>query len=70
MQTDLLAADGRRIAARAAYGSIDFPDIGKKTSGLIQSSDHIEETLLGVKALEGLVFELDTCFNETRIRIC
>ncbi len=70
IHTVLLAADGRRIAARAAYGAIDFPDIGRKTSGLIQSSEHVEESLLGANALEGLVFELDTCLNESRIRVC
>lgn len=66
----LLAADGKRFSTRGAYGAVELPALGTEIEGFIECTPTFNEILLGMQGLQGLVFEADTCINETRLRLC
>ncbi len=70
IHTMLIGPEGKRFDSKGAYGSIEFPALGKEAEGIIDSSRGAKECLLGVQGLEGLVLEVDSCQRESRLRLC
>lgn len=66
----LLLADGRTKEMTGAYGTVAYPAIDHNADGLIETGEGIEEILIGVEGLGGLLLGLDTCRRVTWIGRC
>jgi predicted aspartyl protease len=66
----LLTADHRRIETIGAYGTIIYSTVNHSNDGLIETNPTIEEILVGIKGINGLLTAINTCRKLTWITKC
>jgi len=66
----LLTADHRKIETVGAYGTIIYPAVNHSNDGLIETNPSIEETLVGMRGVNGLLTAINTCKKLTWTTKC
>ncbi len=63
-------ADGKTTILTGAYGSIVFPSLDFRLSGLIETGKGETEILLGMEGIRNLLVELDCCKQTLKAEKC
>jgi clan AA aspartic protease len=69
-KAEALLADGSLIELTRALGSIKFPPLDLKIDGIIETSEHASEILVGMEGIRRLIVELDCCRKRLNIQQC
>ncbi len=66
----LLTADHRGIETVGAYGTVVCPAVNHSIDGLIETNAEMEEVLVGMKGIDGLLAAVNTCKKLTWVTKC
>lgn len=66
----LVMANGIRVNSEGAYCNLDLQDAGTAASGLVETTDGMEEILIGDSALLDLNLELNFCLRRVAAERC
>ncbi len=67
---NLLLPDGRLSKSIGTFGRITIPELKTFKDGFIETSEGVEEVVLGVEFAKGFKFTLDYCTYSAEIQRC